>query len=225
MIDALVFDFDGLILDTETSAYTTAAEAFATHGVDVDREYWLSIIGTAEHPHWSEVLEEKLGGPIPDRDRLLADRIARHHALVEAELARPGVVELVAGAVDEGVALAVASSSPREWVERHLKRLELLPHFDVIACRDNVEPGRTKPAPDVYLYACERLGVAPARAVALEDSPNGLRAAIAAGLVTVGVPAGMTETLDLSAADLVVATLADVDLARLARLVQPGAST
>jgi HAD superfamily hydrolase (TIGR01509 family) len=220
VLDAIVFDFDGLVLDTETSAFTTAAEVFEAHGVTIDAAWWATIIGTAEHPHWSEVLEEALGGPIPERDAVLAERLTRHHGLVEAELAMPGVVELLGEAATAGVPCAVASSSPRAWVERHLTRLELRNRFAAIACREDVEPGRTKPAPDLYVAACDALGVAPARSVALEDSPNGLAAAVAAGLATVGVPAGMTAGADLSAADLVVPSLVEIDVGRLTALVE-----
>lgn len=219
-LGALVFDFDGLLLDTETSAFTTAAEVFAAHQVTLDRAWWLSIIGTAEHPHWSEVLEAELGGPLPDRDAVLAGRIERHRVLIAAEAVRPGIVELLDEADAAGVPCAVASSSPRHWVEGHLDRLGLVHRFVAVRSRDDVAPGRTKPAPDLFTAAGEALGVDPATAVALEDSAPGVAAALAAGMRVVGVPAGLTADADLSAADLVVPTLADVDLARLARLAR-----
>lgn len=218
-LSALVFDFDGLLLDTETSAFVTAAEVFAAHQVTLDRAWWLSIIGTADHPHWSEVLEAQLGGPLPDRDAVLAERIERHRALIAAEAVRPGIVELLDGADTADVPCAVASSSPRHWVEGHLERLGLRHRFAAVRSRDDVAPGRTKPAPDLFTAACDALAVDPPTAVALEDSAPGVAAALAAGMRVVGVPAGLTADADLSAAHLVVPTLADVDLARLARLV------
>ncbi|MGH9139366.1 MAG: HAD family hydrolase [Acidimicrobiales bacterium] len=224
-VDALVFDFDGLILDTETSAFTTAADVFTAHGLALDREWWLTIIGTADHRHWSEVLEEALGSPIAEREAVLAARRARHYELILEESARPGVDELTAAAQGASVPCAVASSSPRQWVDEHLERLGLRPRFAALCCRDDVPVGRTKPAPDLFLGACEMVSASPARSVALEDSPNGLMAAQAAGLVTVGVPAGMTATLDLSVADMVVSSLLDVDLDPLTKIVearQPG---
>ncbi len=220
-LHAVVFDFDGLILDTETSSWSTAAEVFTAHGQDLSLEWWHTIIGTADHPHWSEILESRLGSPLPDRERVLAERLRRHHELVAAESVRPGVVELLGEVSAAGVRLAVASSSSREWVEGHLQRLGLRGLFEVLCCREDVGPGRSKPHPDLYQRACERLGAPPSRAVALEDSPNGVRAAKAAGMYCVGVPAGLTAGLDLSEADRVVSSLAELGLAELAALV-PG---
>jgi HAD superfamily hydrolase (TIGR01509 family) len=217
VISALVFDFDGLILDTESSSYSTAAEVFAAHGVELSLEWWLGIIGTAEHPHWSELLEGELGAPIPDRELVLAARLERHHALIAAEQVRPGVVALLDEAAAANVPTAVASSSPHEWVVGHLERLGLIDRFAVLRCRDDVE--RTKPAPDLYLAACSALAADPATAVALEDSPNGIAAAKAAGLLCVAVPGPMTAGEDLAKADLIVASLADVDLAGLTALL------
>lgn len=219
VLGALVFDFDGLLLDTETSAFTTAAEVFAAHQVTLDKAWWATIIGTAEHPHWSEVLEAQLGGPLPDRDTVLAERIERHRALIAAEAVRPGVVDLLDEAAAAGIPCAIASSSPRQWVEGHLERLGLRHRFAAVRSRDDVAPGRTKPAPDLFTAACDALAVEPPAAVALEDSAPGVAAALAAGMRVVGVPAGLTADADLSAADLVVPTLADVDLDRLRRLV------
>jgi HAD superfamily hydrolase (TIGR01509 family) len=216
-VDALVFDFDGLVLDTETSSFTTAAEVFSDHGVELSREWWLTIIGTAEHPHWSEILEAQLGHPIPEREAVLAGRVARHHDLIALEVARPGVVELLDAATAAGVPVAIASSSPETWVRLHLERLALGERFAAVLCREHVT--RTKPAPELYLAACLALGAEPARSVALEDSPNGIAAAKAAGLTCVAAPCAMTEGCDLSAADLVVSSLASVTLADLEQLV------
>jgi HAD superfamily hydrolase (TIGR01509 family) len=213
---ALVFDFDGLIVDTESSGFTTAAEVFAAHGHELSREWWHSIIGTAEHPHWSEVLEGLLGAPLPNRAQVLAERQARHHALVAEQPVRDGLVDLLDLAAEHDVPTAVASSSSREWVAGNLDRLGILDRFSVLVTRDDVT--LTKPAPDLYLLACRELDVLPALAVAFEDSPNGIAAAKAAGLACVAVPGPMTATLDLTAADLVVASLADVSWSDLAAL-------
>jgi HAD superfamily hydrolase (TIGR01509 family) len=214
---ALVFDFDGLILDTESSSFDTAAEVFTAHGVQLSREWWATIIGTAEHPHWSEVLERELGHPIPDRDAVLAARVQRHHELIALEAVRPGVVELLDEAEEAGIPVAIASSSPEGWVRGHIGRLDLERRFPVLRCREHTE--RTKPAPDLYLAACAALGVDPGHTVALEDSSNGVAAAKTAGLLCVAAPCAMTEGADLSAADLVVGSLANVTLRDLAALL------
>ena len=110
-----------------------------------------------------------------------------------------------------GSRLAIASSSEREWVEPHLRRLGLREHFTQFACYGRgLAP---KPAPDTYVDACVRLGVSPADAIAVEDSPHGVDAARAAGLRVVAVPNPVTAQMDLSAADLVIASLAECSLA------------
>lgn len=215
----ILFDFDGLILDTETSEYLTVADAFTDHGLELSRDDWVSIIGTADHPHWTEMLETALGRPLTDREAVLETRRARHHARISQETVRPGVVELATAAHDAGVGVAVASSSPLEWVTGHLVRLGLDHLFPVYATRDDVGHARTKPLPDLFLLAAERLGVDPAHCVVLEDSEPGVTAGNAAGCTTVAVPAGMTAHLAFEHADLVVASLAELDLARLEDLL------
>jgi HAD superfamily hydrolase (TIGR01509 family) len=123
----------------------------------------------------------------------------------------PGVEQWIADVRRLHLGIAIASSSPIEWVHGHLTRLGVRDRFDHVSCRDVDVPG--KPAPDVYLRACEALGVSPADALAVEDSPNGIAAAKAAGLRCVAVPNAITAPLDFSQADLVVASLAEVPLA------------
>jgi HAD superfamily hydrolase (TIGR01509 family) len=131
---------------------------------------------------------------------------------------RPGVAELIETATAATIPLGVASSSTFDWVDEHLVRLGLREHFAAVRTRDDVAPGRTKPAPDLYEAAIEALGVDASNAVAIEDSPNGVAAAKAAGLTAVAVPGPMTAHLDFSAADHVVDTLEAITLADLAAL-------
>jgi HAD superfamily hydrolase (TIGR01509 family) len=219
-IGALVFDFDGLILDTETCTYETTAGIFAEHGETLDLAWWHSIIGTADHPHWSEILADRLERPV-DRAALVARREARRLEVLHALPPCTGVVELLDDAAAEGIPSAVASSSGLDWVGGHLERLGLRSRFATVVTRDDLSgrDARTKPAPDLFLLAADRLGAEPAQCVAFEDSPNGVAAARAAGMVVVGVPGPMTTGLDMSAADLVVPSLTDGDLAGLRELV------
>jgi HAD superfamily hydrolase (TIGR01509 family) len=219
-VGALVFDFDGLILDTETCTYETTAGIFAEHGVTLDLAWWHSTIGTADHPHWSEILADRLGRPV-DRAALVARREARRLAVLDRLPPCAGVVELLDDATAQGIPTAVASSSALDWVGGHLDRLELRSRFGAVVTRDDLggAGARTKPAPDLFLLAAERLGVEPPHCVAFEDSPNGVAAARAAGMVVVAVPGPMTTGLDLSAADLVLPSLADVDLPAVRNLV------
>lgn len=209
---AVIFDFDGLILDTETPAYTSWHETYTGLGAELDRELWTANIGTHG---WDAMrhLEELVGHPV-DRDALRATRLARHHALIEVEEVRPGVVAWLDEAEALGVAVGLASSSGAPWVGPHLERLGLRGRFAVLATGDLVP--RPKPDPAVYLLALDTLGVGPAEAIAVEDSANGIAAAAAAGLRTVAVPNAMTAGLDFSRADLVLDSLTDYGVAEAA---------
>ncbi len=211
-LDALVFDFDGLIVDTEWPEYRSVAEVFEDHGLTFPPQDWVHVIGSSWDVDWVGDLEGRLGRPV-DRDALQARRRARSRELRVDLAPLPGVVELIDAAAAAGVALAVASSSSRDWVEGQLELLGLLERFALTRCLDDVE--RAKPAPDLYLAACTALGVDPARALALEDSANGTTAAKAAGMSCVAVPNRLTRYLDLSHADLVVESLAHLDVSTL----------
>jgi HAD superfamily hydrolase (TIGR01509 family) len=212
-IGAIVFDFDGLILDTEWSIYQAIDEIYSEHGHQVDLEWWRSIVGTPGGDDWTDRLESLVGEAL-DHDALRARSVSRHHQLVEHMEPLPGVVDLVEAAHLDGVRLAVASSSRTWWLERNLTRLGLFDRFDALCGRD-VVGGRGKPAPDVYLAALDAIGVAAESAVAIEDSPHGVTAAKAAGLGVVAVPNRITLPGDFSAADLVVDSLATLTLAEL----------
>jgi HAD superfamily hydrolase (TIGR01509 family) len=215
VLKAIIFDFDGLILDTETSSFETAHTVWAAHGAELTLATWQRHIGTHRR-HWLDELED-IVGPIAERDVVLEERRRAHHERLLAEAALPGVHDFVLTAHRAGVRLAVASSSTFEWVSTHLERLALLDYFDVIV---NCEGGiPAKPAPDVYEAAVVALEADPSQAIAFEDSPNGVAAAKAAGLMCVAVPNRMTAALDLRAADLVVDSFVGIDLDALASLL------
>ena len=218
-VGALVFDFDGLILDTESSAYVVASSVFVEHGVEMPREEWQRIIGTADHPHWSELLEAALGRPLEDREALVVRHRDVHTAQVAVEAVRPGVVDLLEEARAAGVPAAVASSSQLEWVGGPLDRLGLTGYFASLTTRDDVggDRSRTKPSPELFHIAAAKLGVPEASCVVFEDSPHGVAAARAAGMVAVAVPGPMTAGLEFPGADRVVPSLAGVRLADLDR--------
>ena len=212
MFKAIVFDFDGLILDTEGPVYRSWVEVYEAHGEELPFERWVRIVGsTSIEFHPQHHLEERLGRPLPQE--VLEERISRRTEMVLAEKLLPGVVELVEEARSAGLKLGVASSSTTDWVKGHLARLGILDRFDCIRCRDEV--ARAKPEPDLYLAVLDCLGVAAAEAFAIEDSPNGIAAAKSAGLRCVAIPNPITSSLDLSRADLVVSSLADLSLAQL----------
>jgi len=215
-LGAVVFDFDGLILDTETSAFVTMQAAFADHGVELSLEAFSELLGRADNRPWIEWLEEEVGSPI-EREAVHARRLEAHHALMAEQGVMPGVVEVIDQADALGVPALVASSSPRYWIDEHLERLGLLDRFVGLFTREDVE--RAKPWPDLYLAAVASVGVEPAQAVAFEDSYNGSMAATAAGLYCVAVPSEITGHQDFTHCDLVVRSLSDVDLVRLARTI------
>ncbi|MEY2404633.1 MAG: hypothetical protein QOD38_2184 [Acidimicrobiaceae bacterium] len=210
-----MFDFDGLICDTETSSFETAREIYAEHGVELTVAQWQSRIGTHGR-HWLADLEAALG-PLSDRDALTERRRLAHHERLLAEAALPGVAEFTARAVAAGLVLAVASSSSAGWVTDHLDRLGLLDRFSAISTSENGVPA--KPEPEVYRLALEAIGIDASEAAAFEDSPNGIAAAKAAGLYCVAVPNRMTTGLDLTAADVIAPSFLelDFDLLRLDR--------
>jgi HAD superfamily hydrolase (TIGR01509 family) len=218
-----VFDFDGLVLDTELPVYASWCAAFVAHGAEPPTvEEWAVTIGTADEVDVHAWLDERADRPV-DRDAMDASRRAHRDALLEVELVRPGVLEWLAEADAAGVRLAIASSSPADWVEEHLGRLGLGPRFGTVVTAGGALRG--KPAPDVYLEACARLGVEPARALAVEDSPNGIAAAKAAGLWCVNVPNDLTAALDRSAADVHLGSLAECTLADVLRYLDARASS
>jgi len=209
-IEALVFDFDGLSLDTEGPVFTAWREEFDAHGCPpLTIEEWSAEIGTTGGLDLVALIRARATRPV-DEDALHHRRRVRRDELLLHETTRPGVHAWLDEADAAGLGLAIASSSPLDWVETHLARLGLRNRFAYLACFGF---GITsKPAPDTYLAACAALGVEPAAAIAIEDSPHGVAAAKAAGLYCIAVPHEITEQLDLSGADLRLTSLADVSL-------------
>ncbi|HSO27565.1 MAG TPA: HAD-IA family hydrolase [Anaerolineales bacterium] len=216
MIRGLILDFDGLVLETEGPIFQSWSEFYTDHGASLSHERWSLIIGASEDAidPFAE-LEQMIGHKLA-RERLAPQRRKRELELVEAQEVMPGVLDLLNQADALGLVLGVASSSDRGWVAGHLDRLGLLERFACLRTSDDV--AQAKPAPDLYLAALACLGLQPEAALAFEDSANGVAAAKAAGIFTVAVPTEMTRTLDFSAADLKLASLADLDLKALMQL-------
>jgi HAD superfamily hydrolase (TIGR01509 family) len=218
-LDALIFDFDGLIVDTETPEVLVWREIYREYGQVLSQEQWADAIGRGaeeikETP--LEILDRLTGGKL-DLEEVDAIRKKRLMNMIYAEPPRRGVVPLLKEARTLGIRLGVASSSKHWWVDGHLERLGLKMYFDHVVCADDVL--RAKPYPDLYLKAASLLKVGTDEVIALEDSPNGIAAAVAAGIFVVAIPNAQTASLDLSAANERFDSLDGVGVARLVELL------
>ena len=209
---ALVFDFDGLILETEGPSLESWIEIYREHGLEVPLQRWHDDIGSDRGFDPVDYLAALVGEGL-DRAATQQRRDKRKNELIEALDVMAGVRDYIADARRMGLKLAIASSSSRGWVLGHIERLRIHAVWDAVLTRDDV--ARTKPAPDLYVAAVKALDVHPSEAVALEDSPNGIAAAKDAGLRCVAVPNALTRDLDVSRADVRLASLADMPLERL----------
>jgi HAD superfamily hydrolase (TIGR01509 family) len=216
MLKALIFDFDGLILDTETPEYIAWKDIYQEYRFELPSDEWGKIVGgyglsnfdAAEH--LSLLSQGRL-----DSASLRARHISESGALILAQPILPGVMDIIHEAKHLGLKLAIASSSPHSWVDGHANRLGILHYFDQVICADDVGIGRTKPNPDLFLAALNQLQVQKEAVVVLEDSPNGIKAAKRAGIFVVVVPNPVTSLLNLEGADLTLKSLVDLRLLEL----------
>jgi HAD superfamily hydrolase (TIGR01509 family) len=218
MIQGLVFDFDGLLLDTERYAYEAWLEIYREYGHPFPISRWSEFLGGSG---WDfdpcTYLAEQVGQPF-DVAAVRARRWQRKTEMCSALEFLPGVADYLTAAKRLDLKLGVASNSSRSWVVGHLDRLGVTRVFDTIVTADDVE--RLKPDPEIYRTAVAALGLRPEQVIALEDSPTGLFAAKRAGLVGVAVPNPITADLPLDHADLRITSLADVPLECLLLMVQ-----
>jgi HAD superfamily hydrolase (TIGR01509 family) len=212
-IRAFLFDFDGLILDTETASRAGWEWLYREHGHELPQDRWASIVGTTGV--WSPMdhLEELVGEPL-EREALNERRYAREISLIEAEKLRPGIADYIEAAEQRGLKRAIVSSASRRWIDMHLARLEREVGWHAILTADR-DPERAKPNPAMYLEALELLELGAKEAIVFEDSPNGVAAARAAGIFVVAVPNNVTRDFGLEGADLIVDSLADLPPAEL----------
>jgi HAD superfamily hydrolase (TIGR01509 family) len=216
---AVIFDCDGVILDSETTEFEAHRLIYEQCGVALTPEEWCDQIGIWVDSHagrWFKRLSE-LSDRAPDQRTFEAEKHRLCRALVSYEPMR-GIRELLDALADAAIPTAIASTSPARWVVAAVERAGLLDRFGTIVTADDV--ARRKPAPDVYLEAARRLGVEPGRSIALEDSGPGIASARAAGMKTVAIPHWLTERHDLSAADLRVAHAGDLTIGILQALIE-----
>jgi HAD superfamily hydrolase (TIGR01509 family) len=190
---ALIFDFDGTMLDTETPEFESWQAIYRDHGAELALEDWGRGIGTwGAFDPWHD-LETKYGQPL-ELERISVKHHERVQSAIAASVLLPGVMELLTAAKSAGMKLAIASSSSREWVHGWAEKLGVLHYFDATATKDDVL--RVKPDPALYIVALEKLGVTASEAVALEDSANGAKAALAANLRCIVIPNPVTRSLE-----------------------------
>lgn len=203
---AIIFDFDGVILDTEMYVYESWRDQHAAEGLELPLDDWVRVLGMPAHARdFHAELEAKIGRPL-DREQLRRKRRAYIDAKLAGQPALPGVTDYVRHATERRIRLAVASGSTHDWVDTHLRQLGLFESFQSIVCAEDTTTH--KPGPEPFLEAARRLNVPPEACVAIEDSLNGIRAANAAGMFTLAVPTAMTRNEDFAIADLVVPSLA-----------------
>jgi HAD superfamily hydrolase (TIGR01509 family) len=204
MIQALIFDFDGLLVDTETPAFESWRALYAEYGHELSLELWQGALGTSQGFDALAHLAALAAQPI-DQPALRARRLAAKHALSAVQPLLPGVREILTQAGGLGLPCAVASSSNRDWVVGWLRQHGIEAAFACIRTADDVI--LTKPAPDLFLSAAACLRVAPEDCLVFEDSPNGILAAHAAGMRCVAVPGAVTRQITLPPADLLIESL------------------
>ncbi len=211
----LIFDFDGLIVDTETARFYAWKEVIESEGVPLPLSVWHENIGLpSEAFDPLEYLKERAQGPL-DLDSVRKRKNEVFWSRMERETLRPGVQAYLKEARRRGVKLAICSSSPRRWIERNLPMWGIDGLFDAVVTGSDVE--KIKPDPELYLKVLELLRLSPETCIAFEDSPKGVLAAKAAGLFCVAVPNSITAKTDLAGADLKLSSLEAMPLEELER--------
>lgn len=212
---AIVFDFDGVVLDTETPLYSSWQEMYSRYGVHLDLELFAAYIGGAEYFDFHADLEKQTGLTF-DRQSLMDERRAMYREHVAGNTVLPGVKDYLKEARGRGFQIGLASNSDIGWVGSNLRELGLFDNFDVLKTRDDVV--NVKPDPEIYLAALHDLKTDPQRAIAIEDSASGVASAKAAGIFTVAVPNPITRYHNLDAADVILDSLASTPFSDLAAM-------
>jgi HAD superfamily hydrolase (TIGR01509 family) len=218
-IRALIFDFDGLILETEEPVYQSWQELYASFNLQMSFDKWATLIGTDQglfDPMGD--LEKQLGKSLGDHAALETKRFQREMEIIYSRPVQPGVLAYLETARGLGIKIGLASSSSQGWVKGHLSRLGLIYYFDCICTAADVD--LVKPDPKLYLLVLSTLEVTAQEAIALEDSPNGVTAAKQAGLFCVAIPNVLTSRLPLDHADVELKSLEELPLEELIHLAE-----
>jgi HAD superfamily hydrolase (TIGR01509 family) len=222
MLEALIFDFDGLILDTETPEGLVWQSIYKDYGFELPLDEWEKTVGgwgtsnfdSAEH------LSFLLQGRV-DSESLRVRYRKEVDEIIDASPILPGIISMIEQAKGNGLKVAIGSSSTHSWVDTHAKRLDIIHYFDKIICQEDIPHGRTKPNPDIYLKVLDQLNVKKDAAVVFEDSPNGVLAAQRAGIFVVGVPNPLTAKMGVTG-DITVPSMTEISLNDLNEHVKKG---
>lgn len=216
-IKGLIFDFDGLMLDTESPRYKAWCEIYQHFNLEFNLSDYVKTLGSSDELfNPLDFLATSINEPI-DRKQWRKVQSTRELELLADEPLLPGVLDLLNEGKKLGLKLAVASSSDRPWVINHLDHFELIDFFDAIETADDVNI--VKPHPELYLKAISDLKINPYEGIAFEDAPHGVVSAKEAGLFCVAVPSPLSANLDLSQSDLVIPSLAEINLSQLIKRI------
>ncbi len=209
-IKGILFDFDGLILDTETPKYNTWCEIYDEHQQKFTLDLWSKCLGT-DHKNFDPLtnLGEAVNKPL-NLNAINENFLQRSLQIILSQPALPGVTDILDSAQSLGIRVGVASSGERGWVQGHLERLGLLNRFNCVYTREDVK--WVKPAPELYQRGMAHLQTKPEETIVFEDSPNGITAARSAGCYCVAVPNEISKQLDLSQANLKLKALNEIPL-------------
>jgi HAD superfamily hydrolase (TIGR01509 family) len=221
MIAALIFDFDGLLMDTETAALESWRSIYAEYGCAITLEMWQSALGSSSGfnamRHLAATLAQRQPPVAFDQQDIRARRDALKLRLCASQPLMPGVLSLLDQADAMGLPCAVASSNSHAWVAGWLRHHAIFERFACLCTGDNVST--TKPAPDLFLCAAACMGVPAARCLVFEDAPNGIRAAHAAAMPCVAVPGPVSRQMPFPPTDLVLSSLDTMPLAEILRRI------
>jgi HAD superfamily hydrolase (TIGR01509 family) len=218
MLEAIIFDMDGVLVDSEYTYFQSKSQILSEAGHEVEDSYHFQFMGTTSDYMW-EKMKQEFSLPLS-----VAEYIQQMTALRQAIIKRDGirviphVQEFVKGLSQAGLKLAVASSSSLAEIKVNLAEIGLSEYFSEVVSTEEVE--HSKPAPDVYLAAAERIGIMPENCLGIEDTKNGTGAVRNAGMVCVGFANPAFPKQDLAFADRVVSSFSELDADSLTKIYQ-----
>lgn len=208
MIKAIILDFDGLIIDTESTWYRAFYDVLSSYNIPFTDSEFSQFIGSHEE-NFFRYLHQKIGHQIDD-EIVKQQAYEKHREFMKQEPLREGVLDYLQEAKASGLKIGLATSSSIDWVSHFLKPFEIEHYFEVMMTREKVK--NIKPHPDLYLQATAHLGVKPHESVAFEDSVNGVKAAKNAGMKCVVVPNETTKHLTFPPVDLHLSSMKELSL-------------